>query len=241
MTGLSIIIPCYNEEESLPLLKTHLDKLIARNVFDLQLIFVDDGSTDNTNKIINATFSKYPGFKLVTNEINKNLGGAVKAGIPFCKRPFTAVIDSDCSYDPIHLIEMKQALEGFDVVSASAHHPDAGFAAHTPFYRVFLSKSVVMMYNILLFKYQYSYTSIFRLYHTSDLKALTIHHNGFMAMTEIMIKLLIQKKRIKEFPAKSNFRQFGVSKAKIFRIIKSHLVFMSKLILYRLTGITRHL
>jgi len=229
---LSIIIPCYNEEESLPLLKNLLLQFKEKAVLTFELIFVDDGSSDNTHNLLQKMFTEFLYVKVIKNSTNLNLGGAVKAGIPQCQGQFTAVIDADGSYSPLKLLEMYHLInsENLDVVSASAHHPEAGFAETTPWWRVFLSRSVQDLYNIILHTHYCSYTSIFRIYRTELLKSLKIESNNFMAMAEILSKCVLKNAKIVDFPAKSSYRQHGVSKAKIFQTIKAHLLYLTKLL-----------
>jgi glycosyltransferase involved in cell wall biosynthesis len=229
---LSIIIPCYNEEESLPLLKKLLTEFKNKTSLQFECIFVDDGSKDKTYEMLNVMFTDFPYVTVIKNPTNLNLGGAVKAGIPACKGEYTAVIDADGSYSPLKLLEMYELAktDNLDVVSASAHHPQAGFAETTPWWRVFLSRSVQELYNIVLGTKYCSYTSIFRLYRTHLLKSLKIESNNFMAMAEILSQLVLKNAKIVDFPAKSSYRQHGVSKAKIFQTIRAHIIYLFKLL-----------
>ncbi len=233
---LSIIIPCYNEEDSLPLLRSLLLEFKSHAKVSFELVFVDDGSKDQTNKLLRNLFTDFSNVKIVTNITNLNLGGAVKAGIPQCEGKYTAVIDADGSYNPLKLLEMYDLAisHSYDVVSASAHHPEAGFAATTPWWRVFLSKSVQDLYNIILGTNYCSYTSIFRIYRTDLLKSIKVDSNNFMAMAEILSKLVLKNAKVVDFPAKSNYRQHGVSKAKIFQTIKAHIIYLLKLLFKRI-------
>lgn len=234
-TDLSIIIPCYNEEESLPLLKKLLLEFKQNANMTFELVFVDDGSKDQTNKLLHTLFTEFSKIKVITNTTNLNLGGAVKAAIPKCEGRYTAVIDADGSYSPLKLIEMYDLAiqKKFDVVSASAHHPLAGFAETTPWWRVFLSRSVQDLYNWVLGTNYCSYTSIFRIYRSDLLKSIKVDSNNFMAMAEILSKLVLKNAKIIDFPAKSSYRQHGVSKAKIFQTIKAHLIYLIKLLFKR--------
>lgn len=226
---LSVIVPCYNESESIPLLNGKLTSIKATAQFPIEFIFIDDGSTDNTYQILRQYF---PQEKIVKHQTNLNLGSAVRSGIKEATGDYIAVIDSDCSYDPILVIKMYELLEqGHDVIDASAHHPDAGFSSNTPAFRVFLSRAVVTIYNFLMGRKEYCYTSMFRMYKASLLKSITIENNNFLSMTEIKIKLLYKKADFLEIAAKNNFRQYGQSKMKVVKNIIEHLRFMAKILI----------
>ncbi|MAX67733.1 MAG: hypothetical protein CME66_12420 [Halobacteriovoraceae bacterium] len=232
--SLSIVIPCYNEEESLALLDSKLKPLLEKFPYEYELIFVNDGSTDNTEKIIKDLFKpKYP-VVLISYKKNKNLGGAVKEGVKVAKMQYTAVIDSDCSYDPCDILKMYDYIDDYDVVSASAHHPKAKFNFNLPWYRLLLSSGVMWLYTLVTFKKLYSFTSMFRVYKTSLLKELNLEKNTFVGMTEIIIKLIKKKAKILDFPADSNYRTFGVSKMKLKNTIISHLTFLLEILLDKL-------
>jgi dolichol-phosphate mannosyltransferase len=235
LSCLSLIIPCYNEAEGLPYLKANLDLLKDQFPIPIEFIFVDDGSRDQTYNLLLKLFESYPQKIFVRNEKNLDLGGAIKRGIAVASGDFIATLDADCSYDPLCLIGMLAKLQdGYDVVSASAHHPQAGFVGDIPAYRLLLSKGVVLMYNCILWRHFFSYTSMYRLYRSSILKNLEIKSNTFMAMAEIIIKLILQDKKVLDYPAQNRFRKYGTSKARIVRIIKAHLILMSQLICQRI-------
>lgn len=238
----SIIIPCFNESESLMLLKSKLDPLLKKTNFSVQLVFVDDGSTDSTNQDLINLFSAYPNFKIITHEKNSNLGAALRTGIANSDGKYIAAIDADGSYEPIKIIEMREILirENADCVSASAVHPLAHFNVALPWWRKSLSHGVCMLYNLTLFKippfWFFSYTAIFRLYKSEVIKNTPYKSNTFMAMAEILCRLILKGAKIIDIPSDSNYRVFGESKARIKRLIVEHLVLMTKIILYRLVG-----
>lgn len=231
---LSIIIPCYNEEESLPLLKEKITPFLNDFPHEYELIFVDDGSTDKTVKLIKELFEPVYPVKLISYAKNRNLGGAVKEGIKHITKPYTVVLDSDCSYDPIDILKMYKYIDDYDVISASAHHPNAKFNFELPWYRLMLSKGVVVLYFLATFKYLNSYTSIFRVYDSSLLKSIDIKKDSFVAMTEMLVLLINKKAKVLDFPSDSNYRTFGVSKMKLKSTIMSHIYFLFEIILHRL-------
>lgn len=238
----SVIIPCFNESESLPLLKEKLTPLLKQANFSLELVFVDDGSTDSTYEDLKKIFSFYAHTKIVQHTVNSNLGAAVRTGIAHAQGKYIAAIDADGSYEPLKIIEMRNLLinNNADCVSGSAVHPEAHFAQRLPWYRYLLSHGVSGLYNIILFRFPlfwfYSYTAIFRLYKSEVIKKIPFQSNNFMAMAEILCRLILKGHKIIDVPMNSNYRVFGVSKAKIKRLIFEHLGFMAKVIFFRLTG-----
>ncbi|MDR1196802.1 MAG: glycosyltransferase family 2 protein [Candidatus Nomurabacteria bacterium] len=120
MKKITILIPCYNEQEVLPKLFPRLDKLIkSQNRFDWELLFVNDGSRDQTFEKI----KKYAEQNKAVSYINlaRNFGKeiAMAAGIDNVKADALIIIDADLQ-DPPELIPdmIKIWLEGYDDVYA---------------------------------------------------------------------------------------------------------------------------
>ena len=88
---LSIIIPLYNEAESLPELKAWIDK--ALKDFTYELIFVDDGSTDSKTLDYLQTLHQ-PTIRIIHQE-NKGLGGARNTGIQHATGDYIGFLDAD--------------------------------------------------------------------------------------------------------------------------------------------------
>ena len=110
---LSIIIPCYNEEEGIPQLASLLLPVVSnlKKKYSIQLIFVDDGSIDKTSELIKKHFGKVKGFELYKHPKNKNLGGALKTGFSKAKGDLIACLDSDCTYEPSILFNLLDAMD----------------------------------------------------------------------------------------------------------------------------------
>ena len=76
---LSLIIPCYNEECTLQTIVEHVLE-IRREDIELELVIVDDCSTDNSYEIASALEKKYPEIKLLRHEVNQGKGSALTIG-----------------------------------------------------------------------------------------------------------------------------------------------------------------
>jgi glycosyltransferase involved in cell wall biosynthesis len=235
---LSLVIPCYNEKDTLHYLKEKLDLFLERAPIGIELILVDDGSTDGTSEEIKKHFSSYENFHLVINPTNLNVGGAMREGIKKSTGDYVAFLDSDCSYDPLVLIDMLKALkEGdYDCVSASFHHKNANISADIPAYRLVLSQGVQKIYNLLLLNNIQSYTSMFKLFKSSSLKRINYKANDFLAPAEMTVLAIMDGQKVLDFPADSQFRKFGTSKAQVGKIIKAHLNFMKDVCISKALG-----
>lgn len=94
---LSVIVPIYNVEQYLP---QCLDSLAAQTLKDMEVLLVDDGSTDGSHAIAEGYVSKYPDlFHLYTKE-NGGLSDARNYAIPFAKGEYLAFLDSDDWVEP---------------------------------------------------------------------------------------------------------------------------------------------
>lgn len=236
---LSIIIPCYNEEDGLLNLKERLYPVLNRIKKDhkIELIFVDDGSKDNTNLLLHKYFKSKPGIsvKILKHEVNKNLGAAIRTGLSAVASDIVAMMDSDCTYDPEGLILLLDTFEktGADIVTASPYHPKGG-VENVPGYRLFLSKGISLIYIFLTFRRIYTFTSMFRVYKKEVLASTKFYSNNFIAVTELMIYPLLKKAKVVEVPMVLHSRQFGVSKMKVVNTIVSHLKFIFRVIRLKL-------
>ncbi len=116
---ISIVIPLYNEEESIkPLVETVEKKIneLARNSWEV--IFVDDGSTDNSLNIIKEINAKNPKFKYISFRRNYGKSAALSAGFSYARGRYIGTMDADLQDDPNEFKNMLAKLnEGYDLVS----------------------------------------------------------------------------------------------------------------------------
>ncbi|HBU07229.1 MAG TPA: glycosyltransferase [Candidatus Magasanikbacteria bacterium] len=115
---ISIIIPIYNEEENIPLLMTEFKKVfLALPNYQAEFIFVDDGSTDNSGKIIKDLAETDPAIKYL--ELSRNFGKeiATTAGFNFATGEAVIMIDADLQHPPRLIPEFLKKWEaGAEVV-----------------------------------------------------------------------------------------------------------------------------
>jgi glycosyltransferase involved in cell wall biosynthesis len=115
MKSLSIIIPVFNEAESLPALFNELKNEFG-NSSHVQIVFVNDGSTDNSQKIIEKAISENSSWKMVGLYRNYGKSVALQAGIESSSGELIATLDADLQDDPKELIKLIDKSKKYDLV-----------------------------------------------------------------------------------------------------------------------------
>lgn len=228
---VTVVVPCFNEERVLPYLANTLARLAERLAprWDLRFVLVDDGSQDETWKVLESTFGGSPRHRLVRHEHNRGVAAAILTGIAAAETEVVCSIDCDCTYDPEQLRELLPLL-GPDVamVTASPYHP-AGAVRNVPAWRLALSRNLSRLYRRVLHQKLHTYTSCFRVYRRSALAGLPLRETGFLGVTELLGALDLRGERIVEAPAVLEARMLGSSKMKVGRTIAGHLRLLARL------------
>lgn len=116
---LSIVLPIYNEEESLPLLMEELYSVCNSLNKNYEIIFVDDCSNDKTPEILNRYADKDSRIKIIRLSRNFRHQAALSAGIDASSGELVVTMDSDLQHPPHVILEfIKQAESGYDMVIA---------------------------------------------------------------------------------------------------------------------------
>ncbi len=119
MPKLAVICPVYNEAENIKLLVSEFIKLNnnLKKKYSVKFIFVNDGSTDQTKKIILDESKKFNNIDIINFTKNFGYSSAVAAGLEKINADFYACIDGDLQKDPIHILSMLEIIENkLDVV-----------------------------------------------------------------------------------------------------------------------------
>jgi dolichol-phosphate mannosyltransferase len=118
LSSLSLVIPVYNEEESLPALRVELERLLLTLAgINVELLLVDDGSTDATQAFCAAWAAEDPHVKVVAFSRNFGHQAAISAGLRYAGGEAVVILDADLQDPPDVIPEMiKRCEAGFDVV-----------------------------------------------------------------------------------------------------------------------------
>ena len=110
---LDVIVPLYNEEENLK----DFYKVVNKSLKDIEyrLIFVDDGSTDNSLKVLKKLYDSNKGIiRIISFSRNFGKESAIYAGLKNSNAEYAAIIDADLQQDPDYLVEMSSILDKSD-------------------------------------------------------------------------------------------------------------------------------
>lgn len=236
---LTVVVPCYNEQETLPYLKNTLSGVgneLADAGYDMRVIFVDDKSQDATLETMHSLFGDDANVTILEHEVNKGVAGAIMTGIHAAETEIVCSIDCDCTFDPFELPRMVPLLtEGVDMVTASPYHKDGG-VRNVPGWRLLLSKGASFIYRRVLHSKLDSYTACFRVYRRSSMIGLELEETGYHGVAEMLGRLDLKGGTIVEFPTVLEVRLFGVSKMRTLNTIGGHVKLMSRLARMRALG-----
>lgn len=120
MKKLSVIVPCYNEEAVLPAFYDEITKVAAGcENYEFEFIFVNDGSRDATQNIVEAFAKKDERVKYISFSRNFGKEAGMLAGLEHCTGDFACFIDADLQHSPELIPEMLKAVDedGYDVAA----------------------------------------------------------------------------------------------------------------------------
>lgn len=116
---LSIVIPLYNEDESLPELTAWIERVMQQNGYSYEVIMVDDGSTDDSWKVIEQLRSANPNVKGIKFQRNYGKSAALNEGFKAAQGDVVITMDADMQDSPDEIPELRKMIleDGYDMVS----------------------------------------------------------------------------------------------------------------------------
>jgi dolichol-phosphate mannosyltransferase len=114
---LTIIVPVFNEEECLYPFCHAMDAFLAQCPIPVEVLFVDDGSTDKSLKKIREICQRKPAYGYLSLNKNYGLSTAFKAGIDQATSTYIGYIDSDLQTSPLDFLQYFQYLPAYQMVN----------------------------------------------------------------------------------------------------------------------------
>lgn len=110
---LSLIVPCYNEQDNVQKFFNEVNSCFSGRLNDYEFVFVDDGSTDTTFKKLKSIYRNDQGIKVQVITFSRNFGkeAAMYAGLKNCRGDMACIIDADLQQRPEVVLEMIDVME----------------------------------------------------------------------------------------------------------------------------------
>jgi glycosyltransferase involved in cell wall biosynthesis len=189
-------MPVYNEAGTV---KRAIDEVLAADIgMDLELVVVDDGSTDGTREMLES--SDWPEHvRILKHECNQGKGAAVRTALQAANGEFAAIFDADLEYDPADLRALLPPLVGGDTNAVFGVRAFDGYTSHS-FLFVMGNKGVTLVANLLFNVYLRDLMTCHKAIRTEVFKGLPLRASGFEIEPEIAARLLQRGERIFEVP-----------------------------------------
>lgn len=218
MTGISVIIPTYNEGENLPAVINSLAKVLSE--YDNELIVVDDKGTDNTAEIIKKLSEEHNNLRLVARPNKMGLGSAYKDGFKVSSGKIIVEMDADMSHSPEELGKLIEALNYADISVGSRYIP-GGKIVGWKWHRKLISRGANFLAKEVLGLPISDATSGFRAYKQQAFGEIISRSRskGFDFQVEVLY--IAKKLRLKviEVPVTFTNRKIGKSKLAVIDLL----------------------
>lgn len=117
MLDFTIIVPVYNEEDNLKRVETEMLTYLKNAIKNTQILFVNDGSKDNSQEIIEKICLRNEKFHFINFKENRGLSAAIKAGFDYVNTPLVGYIDSDLQTTPKDFNLLLDKIGEYDLVT----------------------------------------------------------------------------------------------------------------------------
>lgn len=218
---LSLVIPSFNEDESLPELTAWIAKVMEANNFSYEVIYIDDGSTDKTWKVIEDLSKSNASVKGIKFRRNYGKSGALNVGFAEAQGDVVITMDADLQDSPDEIPELYRMIteDGFDLVSGWKKE------RHDP-----LSKTIpTKLYNWATRKmsgiYLHDFNCGLKAYRHDVIKSVEVY--GEMHRYIPVLAKRAGFPKIGEKVVKHQARKFGVSKFGLIRFVNGPLDLLS--------------
>jgi len=210
--GLSVFFPAYNDALSLPALIETTFATLREHASDYEVVVVNDGSQDETGQVLEELARKHsPHMRVITHEVNRGYGGAIRTGLEAASKEFVFYTDGDGQYDPREMVSLLKAMA-----------PDVGLVngykirRQDPWHRI----AIGLLYNrFARFLFRIRIRDIdcdFRLIRKSIIDRVGLTCTSGTVCVELVRKIELLTSRVVEVPVSHYPRLHG--KSQFFRL-----------------------
>ena len=218
---ISVVVPLYNEEESLPELVAWIDRVAKANSLTYEVIMVDDGSTDGSWGVVKELKSKYPAIRGISFVRNYGKSAALYCGFDMAQGEVVFTMDADLQDSPDEIPAMRRMIleDGYDLVSGWKRKRYDPIGKRWP--SKFFNFTARVMSGIKL----HDFNCGLKAYRRKVVKSIEVY--GEMHRYIPILAKHAGFKRIGEKVVEHQERKYGVSKFGLERMVKGYLDLIS--------------
>ena len=218
---ISVVVPLFNEEESLPELVAWIDRVARENSLSYEVIMVNDGSTDRSWEIVKELSAKYPAVKGISFMRNYGKSAALYSGFEMASGEVVFTMDADLQDSPDEIPAMRRMIleEGYDLVSGWKRKRYDPIGKRWP--SKFFNLTARIMSGIRL----HDFNCGLKAYRLKVVKSIEVY--GEMHRYMPILAKHAGFKRIGEKVVEHHERKYGYSKFGFERMVKGYLDLIS--------------
>ena len=218
---ISVVVPLYNEEESLPELVQWIDRVATSNALSYEVILVDDGSTDNSWSVVERLKEQYPNIKGISFLRNYGKSAALYEGFKMAEGEVVFTMDADLQDSPDEIPEMRRMIleDGYDLVSGWKKR------RYDPISKRWPSKFFNLTARVVSGIKLHDFNCGLKAYRRKVVKSIEVY--GEMHRYIPILAKHAGFKRVGEKVVEHRERKYGVSKFGIERMVKGYLDLIS--------------
>lgn len=214
---ISVVVPLYNEADSLPELVAWIDRVAAEHAYAYEVILVDDGSSDGSWEVVESLKKQYPAIRGISFARNYGKSAALYCGFAAAEGEVVFTMDADLQDSPDEIPELRRMVleEGYDLVSGwkKKRHDPIGKRWPSKFFN-WTARTVS---GIRL----HDFNCGLKAYRRKVVKAIEVY--GEMHRFIPILAKQAGFRRIGEKPVEHHARKYGCSKFGIERTVKGYL------------------
>jgi glycosyltransferase involved in cell wall biosynthesis len=213
LTSLTVSLPAYNEAENIARMIEMVRSKVAPLVDDLEIVVVNDGSADDTGRIVQRLSDTDPRVRLIEHPVNLGYGAAVRDAVWAASKELIFFTDSDLQFDLTELARFLPLIAEADMVIGYRR------ARSDPWYRTFFGHGWSWLVNLLFGYVARDVDCAFKLFRHEVIETVRVESGGAMFSAEFLVRAKRAGFRIIEEPVTHYPRQAGSQTGANLRVI----------------------
>jgi glycosyltransferase involved in cell wall biosynthesis len=204
--SISAFFPAYNDAGTIPTMIIRAAQTLAEIADDYEIIVINDGSTDDTGRVLDEMVKHYPMLRVIHHTQPSGYGGVLRAGFAAAQKEWIFYTDGDAQYDSRELALLASAVtEGVDMAQGYK------IKRHDPFHRVVIGLAYQYFVKFIFGLSIRDVDCDFRLMRRAIFDRVTLESTTGTITFEMVKKIQDAGYRIVEIPVRHWYRQYGQS------------------------------